>query len=296
MNKQYDCGKLSNILYPFSGHNRPAQCGGGEQFKLNCEDDRNITTIEIESQNFQVREIDTTSYTMRLVLTHDVCSPQFYDNYLSLSHTPFQYTANVYNLTIFYGCSSGFECGNQNVMWLPRENVSLLEEIQQKYGCQRYIQVPVDAPPESYYSDGGLTVLQGIVGKGFEVKYSVDKGCTTCLQSGGVCGNIKELQFSCYCPDGSNALHCHKNTFFMITRPQCHCQEFRIKDIEYLIKTFNSSWLTKFHWVHGFCISPNNFTCCVSLDPVDGVVALKKALNYGFKVHYYAHSDVCSKC
>ncbi|KAJ1405743.1 Wall-associated receptor kinase, galacturonan-binding domain [Sesbania bispinosa] len=89
--ESYNCGELSNISYPFWGQNRPSYCGGGDSFKLNCqqeEEDHNTTTIRIGSQDFTVLNIHTTSYSMRLVrtdLARNVCYPQFNNTYLSPS-------------------------------------------------------------------------------------------------------------------------------------------------------------------------------------------------------------------
>lgn len=222
---RYNCGKLSNISYPFWGQNRPSYCGGGDPFYLYCHQqdddiDTSTTTIQIGSQNFTVLGINTTTHSMRIVRTdlfNGVCSPQFGDTYWS--PTLFKYPDSVYNITISYDCSQSrvdsafpynFTCGHQSVTYHlgnPNSNLPPPE-------CERHVRVPVDARLD--HARGGLDGLQEVLEKGFEVKYIVAPECVSCLgsESEGNCWTTdfdKHISSCYYCPDGSHALHCKKN-------------------------------------------------------------------------------------
>lgn len=211
----YKCGKLINISYPFWGnHQRDSECGGGDLFELKCYDDD--TTLLIGSQNYTVKEIDITTYTMRLVrtdLARDVCSPQFGDTYLN--PTLFSYPPKVYNVTIFYDCPPitypppphSITCGYA----IPNIGEGFQDPLLEQ--CKRRLHVPTDVP-EVDYGGGKNSAVEKALDKGFEVKYIVSQDCTKCLGSEGNCSrhDVHFYQNLChYCPDGSHALHCSKS-------------------------------------------------------------------------------------
>ncbi|XP_061350608.1 LEAF RUST 10 DISEASE-RESISTANCE LOCUS RECEPTOR-LIKE PROTEIN KINASE-like 2.5 isoform X2 [Gastrolobium bilobum] len=216
--KPYNCGNVSNIFYPFWGHHRPQYCGGGDQldFKLQCQNDHTIILNGL--QNFQVLHIDTTAYTVRMKQTvDDVCSPTFNDIYLDLDATVFTYPATVYNITIFYNCPSSvfthennFTCGNENGTYHVGEKDDVLKEHPEFQNCTRHIQVPIQVPLNL---DGDrFDALEGALDGGFEVNYTKAHAqeCIRCLDSEGACGvNLTSHRFTCYCQDGSDAIHCY---------------------------------------------------------------------------------------
>ncbi|XP_061365988.1 LEAF RUST 10 DISEASE-RESISTANCE LOCUS RECEPTOR-LIKE PROTEIN KINASE-like 2.1 [Gastrolobium bilobum] len=218
----YNCGYMSNIFYPFWGHNRPQYCGGGDQlgFKLECQNDS--TTILNGLQNFQVLHIDTTAYTITMKQrVDDVCSRQLNDTYLDLDPTLFAYHGTVYNITIFYNCSSSsdssavdrynFTCGNnENGTYRVGDKDDVLKEFPELQNCKRYIQVPIEVPLDPY--GDRFDALNKALDGGFEVNYTVphDHECIPCLDSKGACGvNLTSHQFTCYCQHGSDAIHCY---------------------------------------------------------------------------------------
>ncbi|XP_061350617.1 LEAF RUST 10 DISEASE-RESISTANCE LOCUS RECEPTOR-LIKE PROTEIN KINASE-like 2.5 isoform X2 [Gastrolobium bilobum] len=210
----YNCGDVSNIFYPFWGHNRPQYCGGGHQldFKLECQNDN--TTVLIGSPNFQVLRIDATAYTITMKQTvDDVCSPTFYDTFLGLDPAFFVYPPTVHNITIFYNCSSlefsaadryEFTCGNENGTYGVGGKDDVLKEHPELQNCERHIQVPIQVP---------LDDMKGALDGGFEVNYNNPHGkeCRRCSDSKGVCGhNSTSHEFTCFCKDGSSdAIVCY---------------------------------------------------------------------------------------
>ncbi|XP_020211974.1 LEAF RUST 10 DISEASE-RESISTANCE LOCUS RECEPTOR-LIKE PROTEIN KINASE-like 2.5 isoform X2 [Cajanus cajan] len=187
----YKCGTLSNISYPFWGQNRSRQCGFSDQFELTCHDDDTTTSIRIGSQNFTVKELNTSAETMRLVrkdLADDVCSPQFGDTYDVNSSTVFRYSSSVYNMTIFYNCSSSVDtptgfgnltCGDEKGLFSNGAQDEVLKRFAWLERCGRHVRVPIDAP---YDDKGGRQFLQQAFGSGFPVNYTLH----TSLTSAGV--------------------------------------------------------------------------------------------------------------
>ncbi|KAK7271230.1 hypothetical protein RJT34_26957 [Clitoria ternatea] len=225
---QFNCGQVSNISYPFWGNNRPYYCGGGDQFRFSC-DTRTTTSIQISSQNFRVLNVNTSSETITLQtqFANDVCSDVVTNT--TLTHSIFQYTQNVYNISIFYDCPSGvfvggnnFTCQNRtdysrvyqkgsnevNVFYMG-ENKTVFQHLQD---CRLGIKVPaLRRVNETVDPNGGIDVLTRALNDGFEVNYvnANVQQCKLCEESGGTCGrdDIAD-QFSCYCPYGFQALQC----------------------------------------------------------------------------------------
>lgn len=213
--QNYNCKKLSNISYPFWGHNRPSYCGGGDAFKLNCFIDQNqnaTTTILLGSQNYTVRSIDLKTYTMKIkrtYLVYDVCTPQFNDNYLN--PTIFRFPTRTHNISIFFNCSSDVLsyanyqslCGSQNnAICFDDAKGKILEQTPELNGCGRHIRVQADFAfvPNTNFGVIGSDDLQQIIEEGFQVNYVVNKECIKCLGSEGYCWNNSVLDNvqSCY--------------------------------------------------------------------------------------------------
>ncbi|KAK7314580.1 hypothetical protein VNO77_33106 [Canavalia gladiata] len=207
--RPYNCGKLKNIYYPFwDGIIRPQYCGGGDQFKLLCDDDKD-TWIHLDSQDFLVHRIYPFNHTMKMErkdLVIDDCSPDSTNT--SLDSTLFHYTQNVHNITIFFNCSSAvsinariFPCttmGEEKAFYVDDEDLARF--LPQLCDCERRIQVQVSTNIGSEY------VLKKALSDGFEVKYIADfKGCKQCVNNKGACGINASHQFACYPPGGSQS-------------------------------------------------------------------------------------------
>jgi len=242
INHSYNCGRITDISYPFWGQNRRSYCGAGHHFYLNC-DEKNTTTIVISSQNFTVVDIDPTTHTMKLKRTdldQNVCSPQYDDTYLF--PPPFHYLPTLKNITIFYNCTSPeflhkiSLCESPNyafyIVGLGEEDYTWLEESR---NCKKHIQVPIgsDFHIENNY-DGIYGFERSVLGKGldkgFELNYNLKEECLRCL--GSERGNCKwktnsdiekYVNSSCYyddCLDGSvhpSTRHCCNPSMFSIS-------------------------------------------------------------------------------
>ncbi|KAK2397492.1 hypothetical protein P8452_18458 [Trifolium repens] len=222
----YNCGNITNISYPFWGHNRLLPCGAGYPFQLYC-NKNNITTIQLSSQNFTVLDINTKEHTIKLQkqnLYQDLCSPQFVEYFLP--PTLFHLLPTLNNITVYYNCSSQYSyispCGprsqNPSFFYVGGDENDVLKS------CKGHIQVPVgtefpmDKNKSGYFE---REVLESAWDKEFEVVYIVDDDeCFKCLgRNEGDCEwkNNRDIVKSCYidyCPDGSidYLSHCpHKN-------------------------------------------------------------------------------------
>ncbi|XP_025701149.1 LEAF RUST 10 DISEASE-RESISTANCEUS RECEPTOR-LIKE PROTEIN KINASE-like 1.2 isoform X2 [Arachis hypogaea] len=224
----YKCGALE-VYYPFWGGNRPPQCGGNQQLRLSCEKENDgyggYAYIETDSQRFKVvgndDAVNTTFTLVPLPVAdgeHDICSMNF--NY-SLKYLPFTYNQTVHNITIFYdydctysrdyqslGCvGSG---GGGHVVYYNGTEKEVLASHEELKDCQHRIQVAAEAVELN-----GVRVDDAFplyFGKGVSVNYTYSQDCMRCVESKGSCGSNDTHAFTCYCPDGSNALQCpHRN-------------------------------------------------------------------------------------
>lgn len=217
--QSYNCGKLTDILYPFWGQNRPPQCGGGPPFKLNCGGD-DTTTIQIGSQNFRVTNIDMYNKIMRLVRTDlaniNVCSLQSEDIYINSAL--FGYLPSVYNITIFYDCPQikdfpsghNLSCGHPYSYFGVKNHEQFKKFWNQLESCKQRLDVPSNAESGPDNAANGDRALTGLLNEGFEVKYDVPEDCEKCLGSEGDCRS--DGVDSCYfCPDGSHDCYHQKS-------------------------------------------------------------------------------------
>jgi len=221
-NQSYNCGNLSNIFYPFWGHNRSPECGSGDPFKLTCNDHHNTTSILIASQNFTVKEINTTAHTMKLVPAEtvaNICSPLSENG--SESHTGlFQDSPSVQKITIFYYCPriknfpyGHFMCGEDAITYFALEYDRLFIDYPQLERCKQRLHTWSDAQMDF---SGGALALEKKLNEGFVVKYNVSETCARCLGREGRCwrdGIKKHAVNSCYyCTNGSHGMHCSPKT------------------------------------------------------------------------------------
>lgn len=227
--KPYTCGEISNIYYPFWGENRPSYCGSNKQLELKCEGHRN-TSIQVGSQSFQVLRIDQLGHTMTMVrkgLVYDSCSSGLITN-TSLNSSLFQYMNNVRNITIFYdyhcpennntvlpnATTNSFQCredGNKSAFFV--DPAAATANVQ---NCEGVRSIEVQVTQELEPGGGGIEGLNKALSAGFDVRYVSDsQACLRCILSNGTCGANDESHFSCYCPDGTDALDCshHHSTY-----------------------------------------------------------------------------------
>jgi len=235
INHSYNCGRITDISYPFWGQNRRSYCGAGHHFYLNC-DEKNTTTIVISSQNFTVVDIDPTTHTMKLKRTdldQNVCSPQYDDTYLF--PPPFHYLPTLKNITIFYNCTLTPISPENPICESPNKAFYTVGDedkpLEESRNCKRHIHVPLgkDFPVVKDYNDYfDHEVLKNGLDKGFELNYNLKEECLICLGSEeGDCrwkknSDIeKHVKSTCYyddCLDGSvhpSTQHCcnHKSMF-----------------------------------------------------------------------------------
>jgi len=215
----YNCGSNSNISYPFWGQNLPFYCGAGDLRYL-CQ--KNITTIQLSSQNFTLVDINIENYTIKLKRTYqNICSPQFIGTILS--PTSFRYPPSVKNITIYYGCTSTENllkkslCGSDNPSFGHYgDEEKLLQDIPSLKLCKKHIKVPVggNIPLEEDHFERGK--LEKVLNEAFEVEYIPNEECLRCLGSkGGGCSSdyIDKYVHLCYsdnCHNGSidNSSNC----------------------------------------------------------------------------------------
>ncbi|KAF7819903.1 LEAF RUST 10 DISEASE-RESISTANCE LOCUS RECEPTOR-LIKE PROTEIN KINASE-like 1.2 [Senna tora] len=214
------CGNITNISYPFWTNSQPHYCGH-PKFMLDCQQDKNLTIININSGDFRVVGLNLTARILtisRMDLWGTMC-PQDYTN-ITLDYAFFNYTLTNENTTLLYDCdpdpysnltslnvSSNPVRFNCSINGIPRDsyfmlstewvNVSVL-------GCKIGIVVPILEVAFMSYIKEALDPSY-VIEQGFEVTWDVDEGnCENCRNSGGRCGynNGSSTEgFICLCPN-----------------------------------------------------------------------------------------------
>ncbi|XP_028793085.1 LEAF RUST 10 DISEASE-RESISTANCE LOCUS RECEPTOR-LIKE PROTEIN KINASE-like 2.7 [Neltuma alba] len=217
------CGKVRNIDYPFWSDK--SYCGR-PGFQLDCpQDEDNFPSIHIDSQTFNVTQIDSSTYRMTLVRTdfvYDNCSSFPTNTSVSTPLNLFHYDEpSVKNVTLFYHCSEEsagevqFPChpwtsSNSNSRNYAFYSEDVHTDMPFQHGldkCKHRIQVPLSIESHGY-TRHKIQALQEALGKGFRVQYDVDRSCGKCWESHGICGSNDTSPFICYCPDGHHPLNC----------------------------------------------------------------------------------------
>ncbi|KAI4352197.1 hypothetical protein L6164_006470 [Bauhinia variegata] len=205
---QFSCGDLRNVGFPFWGDGRPEGCGYPDLY-LKCTG--NLTYITIKNISYLVKEVHPEKNTLKIAraeYSKGLCPSQFLNtNTDVIDHNLFDYLSGYQNLTLFYGCNVGFPWKILGLFDCPVNGVAdthaypLLGAWVPIGGFCKY---SVVVPVPSTFTVADLANLQAIgeaVKDGFEVKWTVGaKECNECLQSGGVCGYVYDLNKpTCYC-------------------------------------------------------------------------------------------------
>ncbi|KAL0332461.1 UNVERIFIED_CONTAM: hypothetical protein Scaly_2147600 [Sesamum calycinum] len=199
----FSCGSaITGIRYPFRGSNSPPYCGH-PSFVLTCDDQNNVTTIDIMNMTYRVLNISQTTQTMRIVREDimDGTCPQEMVN-TTLDYSIFDYASMYTNFTFLYGCPgsqlpglSPISCGNNGVYMFPG--------IQSPGSCNASVMVPVLVTGGGAGGSVNSTGLDQVLQRGFEIRWKIGgKACSDCVKSKGRCGyNFDGNQTTCFCPD-----------------------------------------------------------------------------------------------
>ena len=222
--KEFSCGNITGVSYPFWGDDRPLGCGLYD-LQLHCQDEGDgiaAATIEIKGVQYSVLSLNKDAQTIRLArqdYLKGLCSPLLANT--TLDSKLFDYAPGDYQyITFVYGCPSPLEealipfqiscseAGNP----LTGIGYFLLGSQPQGPGkCNVSVSVPVLSDLQKLLGEGTslfpnlVQIIEGAIGEGFEVRLKVNsKACWECLDSKGACGYDLVLnQTTCYCKDQS---------------------------------------------------------------------------------------------
>ncbi|XVF78912.1 hypothetical protein PTKIN_Ptkin14bG0176100 [Pterospermum kingtungense] len=224
--KTFRCGNIQNVSYPFWGGDRPENCGL-PGMELTCQG--NESQITIMSVSCKVIEInmDIQAFTVaRTDYLTNLCPQHLVNNTLNFSL--FSYAWNLENLTLYYDCprivnqSSGFpsqfNCtnnGTDEVNYYVTASAfgNLSAGVKDGLGsCESNVVVPAFyTAVQTIESNPTPDTLILPLSNGFGLKWdaNIASKCEECNGSGGRCGYNKSLsQFSCYCPNHTDASTC----------------------------------------------------------------------------------------
>ncbi|XP_060672432.1 uncharacterized protein LOC107423140 [Ziziphus jujuba] len=202
--KQFSCGNISGIDYPFWGGDRRKDCGL-PHLHLLC--DGNLTTIQIMGIKYKVLDINQKDQILKISrnnLVSNYCSP----NHPNTTFDPnqFQYAPDSREITILYDCPDendptgiheGFNCPPGSAYkggFITIERQHMICNGSLKVGFLRsYLE------EETESNSAGK--IEKALREGFGVKYKMDnKSCLDCTKSRGACGyDLLSNQTTCYC-------------------------------------------------------------------------------------------------
>ncbi|GFP85333.1 probable receptor-like protein kinase at1g67000 [Phtheirospermum japonicum] len=183
---------------------------GNPGLVLDCENQTNVTTINIMSTKYRVLEIDQSTRTMRIsredVMDVSSSCPREKKN-TTLDYSIFDYAPGYTNVTFFYRCpdwnSTGFNyvsCGNSV---FDDEGAYVLPGAYGPGKCEASVVVPV--PVVGKLGDNvNTTGLGQVLREGFRIRLKIDDEtiCNECVGSKGRCGyNLLTNRTACYCPN-----------------------------------------------------------------------------------------------
>ncbi|KAG9129738.1 hypothetical protein Leryth_015438 [Lithospermum erythrorhizon] len=211
----FQCGGLRDVGYPFSGGNRPEDCGY-PGFELTCDDD--VPHITIGSIVYRVLEVDDDNGNFTVAredLLNSPCPTQFLDTILDVNL--FNYTPYNQNITIFYNCSIfgtiitfpyQFKCNSLGLSFYIASGLALNDAVR----CANRIIVPVSADAAGLLSMIGSTedTLRSALTSGFGLQWFANNSiCSQCIESHGRCGyDSSTNSFACLCNDGQDPFTC----------------------------------------------------------------------------------------
>ncbi|XP_052195752.1 LEAF RUST 10 DISEASE-RESISTANCE LOCUS RECEPTOR-LIKE PROTEIN KINASE-like 1.4 isoform X3 [Diospyros lotus] len=199
--RNFTCGSLRDITYPFTGGDRPYYCGPPE-FNLTCRDDT-YAEITINSVAYRVLDIEQTQQTLvlaRLDLWNKTCPERFINS--TFKPSPFSSGVRNQDLTLVYGCVSvrnnytfynRFTCAvngiNATDSFYIVGPVPVDPILHILTTCHFTVKVLVLSEAAEKLSSNQTTVA-GALMKGFNVNYRDPHAgnCLRCLQFGDQCG------------------------------------------------------------------------------------------------------------
>ncbi|KAL8532039.1 hypothetical protein ACS0TY_008592 [Phlomoides rotata] len=198
--KSFQCGKLSNLSYPFWGGARPLSCGY-PGFQLNCGGD--VPLLNISSLSYRLLNVDLSTYTLRVAredLWNNTCPTFLHKTTLDPVYFDLSPDSSDREVTLYYGCGANrllnqFSCDVDGVTTVNVFDVSS-RGLGSNIKCTGNITVPVNRTAAAALetpTDSSVRVLQDALASGFSVRWSADnQNCSSCRQSNGTCGYTQD--------------------------------------------------------------------------------------------------------
>ncbi|KAM3285961.1 hypothetical protein P3S67_024760 [Capsicum chacoense] len=201
--KEYTCGNITGLSYPFLSVNDPPFCGyPGFEFKCNQD---GTTTMVINNINYRILNVHPTTQTMRVVREDMMESPCPVDLVnTTLDYSLFDFAAGYTNLTFLYNCPVSYiaimdvtACRNSKY-----HNVFVLPGAVGPGKCTASVTVPVLQTSAVTVGSLNSSGLGQLLQEGFDIRWKLDgKACSECTQKKGRCGYDEfSKKTTCFCP------------------------------------------------------------------------------------------------
>ncbi|KAL5571291.1 hypothetical protein UlMin_020888 [Ulmus minor] len=234
-NRNFTCGNIQDIGYPFWGVNLRSEYCGRPEFELNCSGEE--PQITIGSLNHRVLGMNQDSYILMVARTdylENLCPRHFFNDSLGTGGL-FAYTADSQVASLYYKCVSIIPTATQNrftcninetnsVNYFATENIirgqnnispglnsTTLGSCAEIVTVRATDSAVADFETALTRSTASTSDMVDALKAGYDVKWDASNSmCERCKSSGGQCGfNSTTPAFSCFCKDTAYPLNCN---------------------------------------------------------------------------------------
>ncbi|XP_073119236.1 LEAF RUST 10 DISEASE-RESISTANCEUS RECEPTOR-LIKE PROTEIN KINASE-like 2.1 [Henckelia pumila] len=199
----FNCGVLSNIVYPFWGGDHPEICGFPGFELTNCGGE--FPQLNIDSKTYRVLGFHFWEQTLRVErqdLKESLCPSVLYNTTFNPNLFSFPQNYSYENATLYYDCiedhsdykmpynDNRFTCPINRTQTLNYFVAGKVSELGYNVKCKTSISIPVNqsATKTLYNVSTPLNDLKNAFHQGFYIQWiNSIASCQGCVRSGGVC-------------------------------------------------------------------------------------------------------------
>ncbi|CAO2814683.1 unnamed protein product [Amaranthus hypochondriacus] len=203
--KMTKCGDLL-IRFPFTIPTLQQSYCGVTGFEVNCKNDT-LPMINISGDHYLIKTIWYNNSTLQVVNSAFVDNDCFnWPKNLTLPTNRFRLAENQSDILLYPNCTEKV-LGANKVMNNICGGIAVYRNNSLMKDLKRACSGEVIAMPYNDVTQSENKIVD-VLKNGFSLLWSA-YGCDTCLESGGTCGyDADNIEFHCYCPDRTHALHC----------------------------------------------------------------------------------------
>ncbi|KAJ0429888.1 putative wall-associated receptor kinase, galacturonan-binding domain-containing protein [Helianthus annuus] len=218
------CGNV-NISYPFwkMDSDSTSQFCGYQGFGIRCSE-QDIPEISLGGNPYYIRVIDyeygtifLSDYDVSPVVRGPNNCPRIRHD-INIGNLPFVFVQSTVNISFHFDCNecpsfaTEIPCLQRNGEKACLTNISREESVWDEYSCDQEVVTTVFQDVMDLIFDV-TTNFSSALEKGFGLRWEPINECQKCEESDGQCGRRNEIEFICFCSDGTTSKGYCKGTF-----------------------------------------------------------------------------------